>query len=203
MNNKIFLLSVICLAFCSCERDEPLIPLCNPEKYFPLGNGNYWVFQNFRVNDNGTVEQRQTDSMYIESDTLMLGFRFYHLTGSFSVHPINKYITSDNGQIRSASGYVFYECPRLFPSNKLYPLVDFDFPGTISTKRFDSPIRVPAGDFDPVMLFEAHSMLQDTIWIVTYKCYYARNVGMVKFSARCVGCDYENTSELIRYHVGD
>ncbi|MFA6127247.1 MAG: hypothetical protein WC699_08090 [Bacteroidales bacterium] len=201
MNKTIITLLAICLWLIGCKKEEPLIPLCNPGNYFPLETGNYWVFRNFRINDSGIVEERENDSMYISSDTLMLGFRYYHLQGSFSDHPINSFLTRDNNQIRSSKGYVFYECPRIFDSKKLYPLIDFDYPGTISTRRIDSLLTVPAGDFDPVMLFEAHSMFQDTVWIVTYKCYYAKNVGMVKFIARCVGCEFENNSELIRYHV--
>jgi len=59
----------------------------------------------------------------------------------------------------------------------------------------------PAGDFNPVMLFEGHSMVEDTIWVVTYKFYYARNVGLVKFSTRAVGHDSEKVSELVSYQV--
>jgi hypothetical protein len=134
----------------------------------------------------------------------MLGYRFYHLKGDFHRKPINHFLASADGQIVSAEGYVFFECPGLIVSKKQYPILGFDFPGTINTSRFDTPVKVPAGDFDPVMLFEAHSMLEDTIWIVTYKAYYAKNVGMVKFSARPEpSSDYENFSELVRYHVGN
>jgi hypothetical protein len=192
---------VICLLFTDCRKETSITPFCTPLKWFPLEVGNYWVYKNYSIYDDGRVFDRKTDSMYISSDTLMLGFRFFHLEGDFSVHPIDKYLTSDNGQIRSASGYVFYECPQLFPSKKLYPLISFDFPGTIKTVLVDSLLRVPAGDYKSFMLFEAHSMLEDTIWIVTYKCYYAKNVGMVKFTARCVDCDFENVSELIRYKI--
>lgn len=198
---KIRFLLFFVLILAGCRKEEPLIPLCNPEKYFPLDTGNYWVFRNSRIYDNGKIEERDDDSMYISSDTLMLGFRYYHLQGSFSVHPIDAYLTPDDGQIRSESGYVFYECPRIIPSRKLYPIIDFDFPGTINTTRVDTPIKVPAGDFSQVMLFEAHSMLDDTVWIVTYKCWYVKNVGMVKFTAERPDGDYQNVSELLRYHV--
>ena len=200
---KNVLMMALIFLLTGCSKDEPLIPLCNPGKYFPLEVGNYWVFENYRVHDDGLVEPRAGDSMFITSDTLMLGMRYFHLQGTFTVHPINRYLTSDNGQIRSASNFVFYECPRLIPSKKLYPIIDFDFPGTLSTTRLDTTIRVPAGDFHPVMLFEAHSMLDDSIWIVTYKCFYSKNIGMVKFTARNTSGDYENVSELVRYHVGD
>lgn len=89
----------------------------------------------------------------------------------------------------------------LFDSRKLYPVAHFDFPATLNTTRRDSTISVPAGDFNPVMLFEAHSMLEDSIRIVTYKFFYARDAGLVKFIARSHTHDFQNQSELLRYHL--
>ena len=201
----ILFLFVLFLLAGSCTKDEPLVPLCKPEKYFPLEIGNYWIFQYFKVYNNGHVDStNDVDSLYISSDTLMLGYRYYHLKGSFHRKPMNYYLAHVDGQIVSVSKYVFYECPRLFNSEKLYPVMGFDFPATLNTTRMNTPVSVPAGDFDPVMLFEAHSMLEDTIRIVTYKAYYAKNVGMVKFSAKPEhSSDYESFSELVRYHVGN
>ena len=194
-------LFVICWLFIGCKKEEPVIPLCNPEKFFPLKKGNYWILQNYTVFDNGTIGDGEIDSLYISSDTLMLGYQFFHLKGTFHRKPISHFLTATNGQIVSADHYVFYECPRLFDSKKLYPVMGFDFPAIINTTRKDTLIRVAAGDFEPVMLFESHSMLEDSIWIVTYKAYYSKHVGLVKFSSRCVGCNYENFSDLVRYHV--
>ena len=202
MKSVIRMLMFFLLLFTGCNRDEPLIPLCNPEKYFPLKIGNYWIYRYYKVYLDGGTGNEFTDSMYISSDTLMLGYRFFHLQGTFHSKPISYYLTSADGQVVSAEGYVFYECPRLIESTKQYPIMGFDFPGTINTTRFDAPVKVPAGDFDPVMLFEAHSMLNDTIWIVTYKAYYAKNVGIVKFSAKPEpDSNFESFSELIRYRV--
>ncbi|GEM_PF-1445902 len=73
----------------------------------------------------------------------------------------------------------------------------FQQPPQVIMTRFFSP----AGDFDLVMLFKGHSMVEDTIWVVTYKFYYARNVGLVRFTARAVGHDSEKVSELVSYQV--
>lgn len=203
MKRTILVSLAVCLLLSACEEEDYRIPLCNPEKYFPLEIGNYWVYRNYTIYHTGNIDQGDTDSMYISSDTLMLGYRYFHLEGTFHRKPCSYFLTSADGQVVSADRYVFYECPRIIDSKKQYPVMGFDFPGTINTTRLDTLVKVPAGGFDPVMLFESHSMLEDTIWIVTYKAYYAKNIGMVKFSSRPEpNSDFENFSELVRYHVG-
>lgn len=194
----------LCLLAGSCEKEDLGNPFCNPGKYFPLEIGNYWIFRNYVLYDDGNIDDMDTDSMYISSDTLMLGYRYFHLQGNFHRKPVNYYLTYAADLVISSANYVFYKCPELIDSKKLYPVMGFDFPAILKTTRMDTVIKVPAGDFDPVMLFEAHSMLDDSILIVTYKTYYARNIGIVKFSARPQPVSsYESFTELVRYHVGN
>jgi hypothetical protein len=200
---RILLLSVsISLAAFSCDQDEFPISFCNPEKYLPLEIGNCWVYRNYKIFNGGLVDYAGIDSMFITADTLMLGHRYFLLEGAFGTKPIRKYLTVKNGQVVSSDNYVFFECPATVNSRKLHPVFDFDFPATISVMRLDTMIRVPAGNFNPIWLFEAHSMLEDTIPIVTYKAYYARNTGIVKFSSKPEPSgDFESYFELVRYHI--
>lgn len=201
MKTTLFYLSIICLLSASCAKEDMNISFINPEKYYPLAVGNYWIFNNSTVYDDGSIDSRSTDSMYISDDTLMLGFRFYHLQGSFNAHPVEAWLTADQGRIVSSDNNVYFDVPRLVDSDELYEVAHFDYPATIKTTRQDTTLTVPAGDFNPVMLFEAHSMLEDSIWIVTYRFFYARNVGLVKFTARSRSHNFENRSELVRYGI--
>lgn len=204
MKKTFFLISAALILFSGCGKEDFYIPFCKPDKYFPLEVGNYWIFQNYKVYADGTVEQESCDSMYISSDTLRLGYRYFHLEGTFHMKKMDIYLTYANDQVVTDADYVFLECPRLVQTDKQYRIMDFDFPGPIKTTSQDTLIKVPAGEFNPVMLFEAHSMLDDTLWIVTYKAYYAKNVGMVKFSAKQHPVyDCENFCELVRYHIED
>jgi hypothetical protein len=203
MKTAILLLLSASLLAGGCEKEKIYVPFCNPYKYFPLDIGNYWIYRNYATYRDGNIEERGVDSMYISSDTLMLGNRYFHLTGTFHLKPISRYLTYSNGRVISTTNSVYFECPQLSGNDKIYPIMDFDFPGTLKTTRMDTLLSVPAGDFDPVMLFEAHSMLDDTLWIVTYQSYYAKNVGLVKFSAhQHPNFDTDNISELVRYHIG-
>jgi hypothetical protein len=201
MKQLILLILAVCLSLYGCKKEDLNISLCNPEKYFPLEIGNYWVFNNYTRYDNGLVERFENDSLHVSGDSLMLGYRFFHVEGNFYQRPYSQWLTYDQGQVRSSDNYIYFDCPRMIDSKKLYPIAHFDYPATINTVRKDTLISVPAGDFDPVMLFEGHSMVEDTIWVVTYKFYYARNVGLVKFSARAIGHEFEKNLELIRYHI--
>jgi hypothetical protein len=199
-----FAVLVSCLCWLGCSKEEPIISTCNPENFFPLASGNYWIYRNYKEYADGRIDSGGIDSMFISNDTLMLGYRFFHLEGSFHNKPVSYFLTSADGRIISADRYVFYQCPRLFNSNKLYPVMGFDFPAILNTSRLDSLIRVPAGDFEPVMLFQANSMLEDTILIVTYKAYFARKTGIVKFSAMPEPTrPYVSYSELVRFHLSD
>ena len=196
-----YFLILVLLPLLSCKKEDIKLTVCNPEAYFPLETGNYWVYNTFRKYDDGTMEYRETDSLYISSDTLLLGYRFFHLEGSFNAHPESAWLTSKEGRIISSDQYVFYECPRFFASKELYPVAHFDYPALLNTIRKDTTISLPAGDFNPVMLMTARSMVEDTILVVTYRFYYARNIGLIRFSARSRSHDFEGISELVRYHV--
>ncbi len=185
-----------------CEKETSFTPFCTPEKWFPLAIGNYWIYRNYEVYNNGRIDERQTDSLYISSDTLMLGYRFFHLEGTFHLKPMNMYLTYADGQVISSNKYVFFDCPQVIASEKLYPYFGFDFPAILKTTRVDTLLSLGAGEFNPVMLLEAHSMINDTLWTVTYKSWYAKNTGLVRFSAKLHPVfDAENFTDLIRYHT--
>lgn len=185
-----------------CDKETSFTPFCTPEKWFPLAIGNYWIYRNYEVYNNGRIDERQTDSMYISSDTLMLGYRFFHLEGTFHLKPINKYLTYADGRVMSSDNVVFFDCPQVVPSDKLYVYFDFDFPTILKTTRVDTMLTLDAGKFNPVMFLEAHSMLDDTLWNVTYKSWYAKDAGLVRFSARLHPVfEAENFSDLIRYKI--
>lgn len=197
MKQLILAILVVCVSLSGCKKEDLNFSICNPEKYYPLEIGNYWVYDNYIQYDNGLIDGRVKDSLYVSGDSLMLGYRFYHLEGSLNSRPADFWLTYNQGQVISSEGYVYFDCPRMADSKKLVPIAHFDYPATINTTRKDSLIKVPAGDYKPVMLFEGHSMIEG-IWVVTYKFYYARNVGLVKYIGRPVGHDYERISELVR-----
>lgn len=68
--------------FTACHKDHDNCPQ-NPntpvyENYLPLKVGNYWVYQQFRVDSDGTENATNIiDSCYIEKDTAINGMMYY------------------------------------------------------------------------------------------------------------------------------
>jgi hypothetical protein len=77
----------------------------------------------------------------------------------------------------------------------------FDFPAVLQTTRKDTLLELPAGDFKPVMLMEARCIVEDTIWTNTYRFYYSRKVGLIRWEAQATGFDFSTITNLIRYHI--
>lgn len=193
---------VLLLLSGGCEKEPAGTPSCNGAQYYPLKTGNYWIYRNYKIYSDGNIDENDNDSLYISSDTLMLGTRYYHLQGNFHRKPVNYFLTCNNTRIISADNYIFYKSPDLSDTLKLYPFMGYDFPATIKTTLLDSQVTVPAGKFNPVMLLEAHSVLDDNTLVVIYKACFAKNVGLVKFTSKPRPfTDYESFTELVRYHA--
>ena len=203
--NTLFLYASLSLfglmGFAGCDKQDPETPLCDAENYFPLKTGNWWVYEAWRQNEDGSLDPRENDSLYISRDTLMLGLHFFLLEGQFFSRPMRHWLASDNGKIVASDGCIWFRCPQLFESDRLYPVYHFDFPAILRTDRKDSLVSVPAGDFSPVMFMEARSMREDTIWTNTYRFYFSRKVGLIRWEARARGYDFSNITNLIRYHI--
>ena len=198
LRNTAFILALLAVLSCSKERIDPF---CNPGNYFPLEIGNSWVYDCYKKFDEGAMEFRERDSLALMADTLMLGYHYYRVQGTFYARPLNVWLTAIDGQIISSDNNLYFSCPHLTTNDALYPVGHFDFPCKIESSRKDTIIQVPAGSFNPVIHFEAHSMLDDANCLVKYSFHYAKGVGLIQWSARPVGQEFEIVSELVSFHT--
>lgn len=90
MRNKLFLVSLltIIIVSCSCKKyktTSSTSPTTTIYKNFSqLKVGNYWVYQQFKIDATGTVHPRNnTDSCYIEKDTLINNTRYFKMVKPF------------------------------------------------------------------------------------------------------------------------
>jgi hypothetical protein len=179
-----------------CRQEETEYPLCDAGRYFPLEEGTWWTYRNYRVMEDGSEEEVGTDSLTISGDTLMLGYHYYKLEGIFHSRTFSHWITENEGKIEGSDGCIFFRCPQLVESDHLYPVYHFDFPAMITSQRADTTIRVPAGEFKRVIHMEAVSMLNDSVPLVTYRFWFARDIGLIRWTARCTDCRTLLVSEL-------
>jgi hypothetical protein len=186
-------LLLVLLSSCKTENDpksEKVVP-----NYMPLAVGNYWVYQNYRVDSLGNERLiNQIDSVVITKDTIVNNKKYYVFEGS-------KYQMVFPRLVRDSLGYLV--------SNKGEVLLSStNYSDTISTKKYlgiiengkevifgmlktrmDSTLKtisVPAGKFDAIT---CHGTLKifyydsngnnNQIMYVDQNAYFAANIGKI------------------------
>lgn len=180
-NLVIYFLSFLLLVSCSTDEASPTESILD---YANLEIGNYWVYQWYEIEPDGTESLfGQRDSVFISSDTLINGRTMYV-----------RY-TSDERNTRSSilfdSANTLYSYPDkevLFTldttvktSRNFGPLEDPLAIGYYSLQRNSTLVQVPAGDFECIN-FEGiiESQEQDYPYGKRLNSnYYSKNIGSV------------------------
>lgn len=117
MKKPIFILSFLSLlAFSACHKDEETLPEDSlpviVENYLPLTVGNYWIYEEFQIDTNGTAtDLGKIDSCYIEKDTLINNktyFKYCRVAPGYGssikfIRDSSHYIVNSNGIILFSS----------------------------------------------------------------------------------------------------
>ncbi len=89
MRNVFVLVMMMIFMITSCEKkadkqdDNPNSDQLLISEYLPLSVGNYWVYQYFKIDENGVeTEMTQKDSVAIVKDTVISGKTFYIKEGN-------------------------------------------------------------------------------------------------------------------------
>ena len=130
MKTKLFFISTLCMLFLfvsnSCKKEaSPIIY----DTYFPLKVGNYWIYEEIRVDFSGTeTSMNRLDSNYVEKDTVINGDTYYKVHKPNIVFPdyfellkdSMHYIVNVNGKILFSSqdfSNVYYRESTVVPVN--------------------------------------------------------------------------------------
>ena len=84
MKHLIALIAITILFISSCKKNEIETPQPTTPNYMPLSIGNYWVYENVRLDSYGNdsiVESR--DSLYILKDTIINDNIYFVIEGSY------------------------------------------------------------------------------------------------------------------------
>ena len=107
-NEKLHLFTttiVVVFFLLSCKNDEPKIQE-NMTLYSQFNVGNYWVYQDYRIDSSGIEKPlKSVDSVYISKDTLINNVRYFVFNSSYygtSLHP--KYQRDSLGYIVNEKG---------------------------------------------------------------------------------------------------
>ncbi|HTL82447.1 MAG TPA: hypothetical protein VL651_12125 [Bacteroidia bacterium] len=186
---KLFILFAAIAFFSSCKKeDDETCPNANPpstaitpaNNYWKLQVGNYWVYDQYKVDTNGVETlQTTTDSSYVSGDTVWHGNTYYEL--------FDLYYTA---WLRDSSGYIVDTTGEIHFTNQVFNIpVAFNYYGgnlgynESMTMRTPVSVTVPAGTFTAYdWQIEAHFTQPTYPWpTVRYAHdYYSDGIGKVK-----------------------
>jgi hypothetical protein len=161
--------TMTCITFFSCKKKkttEPEEEITSPPPtpvyptYLALKPGNYWIYELFQVNEDGSSKSlHEFDSSYVEKDTMIRGqnYRKIHKYDFAFQRPVVQYlkdslhyIVNSNGKILFSSQDFTTEFNVIYQTQKLNPSLPEDTLYRISLKMDDrkETVIVPCGTFD-------------------------------------------------------
>ncbi len=180
--------------------------------YFALKQGNYWIYQQFKVTDSGTEQLNTFDSSFVGSDTT-INNKIYHtwflpagLGGSTSF----TWVRDSLGYVVDFAGNIHFsnsDFSTIFATRISYP--NGAHPDTITVTNQmgfrDSMVTVPAGTFKTATFRNVYHFLPGyQIFGPTreYDWMYAQNIGLIKATAGWYSISSDIYEwRLIRYHI--
>lgn len=224
MKKVMFLLLAFVFLY-SCQETE----FSNSDKttsdYLPISIGNYWVYQQFIKNPDGTEEATQVfDSTYIKSDTIINEKRYFEFVTN-GIYPESETRSSySNSLRRDSSGclvvlslgnnnnpnpYVIFSeynytdtlYKGIFKSN-----MDTLYTITIRMEKIQQSLSLPIGNFE--VLNAKQTVIGNPMFTFYSEprynnIYYAKKVGEVAYSRHYFNSPDDFLYKLIRYSINE
>jgi hypothetical protein len=205
------------VALISCQKDnesnknpsgQDYIEIPN---YFPLAIGNYWVYENYKIENHQETLLDNLDSLRITKDTLIGGETFFILEGE-RFPPVSTkrilrdslhYIIDNKGSIYFAdevSGFVYYNHTE-YDNNG-----DTLFNMQYRNEFVDEPISIPAGDFNAInrvtdFITFPQTDLSDTLKYRSVNSYFVDGLGQITDNIFYASAPFHYEKRLVRYHI--
>jgi hypothetical protein len=205
----------------SCHKKEQVAELPAPQieppsnlpaTFYPLKVGNYWIYQQFTFDAQGFETKFDTfDSVYILSDTLLRGRKFFKMFRPIYGQPSVKLLADSGLFLIDNMGRIISS--RENTNTLLSTEYHLDFVSTDTLFRtelrmtdFDAIVTVPAGTFKTSNALSTHfiapKLVQSGISSPKFThCKLARNIGPVYETAAILTTDMIWGRRLIRYHL--
>ena len=196
----------------SCNKDNdtaPGTPAATYSNYSALAVGNYWIYENFRVDSSGNATSTNTfDSCYVEKDTVISGRTFYKVFRPTILEDFIYLSDSLHYIIRPGNYIVFSseDFTTVFSSRYTFGS-NGDTLYFTEWKMTDSPVNttVPAGTFLTLNSKETYYMspmmsMSGAIRYINHR--YAAGVGLISETLPFFASDPMYTERrLVRYYV--
>jgi hypothetical protein len=205
-----FIMAVAFLSSCQKEDDNAV-----KTSYMPLRIGNYWIYQEFRIDTSGNeIASSKLDSVIIKRDTLINHKKYYVLEGTnypFShywdiidiLRDSSGYIVNQNGTVRFAEKD-FRDTLVYRAESNIYDNNDTLYTITYHMERNNNAVTVPAGTFE-VLNFKgtviAYMNTPGIKWPRYTNCYYASGIGKIMETYIYISSLQSIEKRLVRYHI--
>ncbi len=210
------LIALILLLSSSCKKDEIIEspdPMTEtPLRYTPMRIGDYWIYENFKVDTLGNDSSLQImDSVYISNDTVIDGSTYYVLRGThYPVHQrpgeILQILRESNGELINSVGKIIFSSINNRDTLDSHYLINhsdtlyFTYNKMASTP---TQITVPSGTLDCLDLQQTFVMYQNISPINPriFHHYYGSGIGLIQSSIAFLSESSHIERRLIRSQV--
>lgn len=218
MKKVMFLLMSFILLY-SCQESEFTDSDKKASEYLPMSIGNYWIYQQFIINPDGTEEAKQIfDSVYIKRDSIIDGHRYFEIVNSNPLSTSSNFERDSSGclvelklgiNIGIPNRYVLFSEHNLTDTISRYYFefeMDTLYSITIRMEKSQQPISVPAGTFE--VLNAKQTVIGNPKYTNYpepryYNQYYAKKVGNILYTRGYLNWLGIIEYRLIRYSIID
>lgn len=211
MKKSILVISIGLIFFTSCRKEDSksTTPTSNQESvldYFPLSNGNYWVYKQSEYDSSGNFIPHtwKNDSIVVKNDTI-INNKTYHTVVEYNfigaTNPSTDYFRDSANCIVNNNGTIIFSINPGFVCMKLLT------PDTIAYVNYSfinqtTNITVPLGAYSCVD-FKGEMFRKVDNYNIAYLShnYYFKNIGTVKKIKRWVTTLGRVDLELLSYYA--
>jgi len=217
MNFKIILSLALLSSIISCkkecenvEEEIPIVEIESTESYSQLEVGNYWVYQRFYINqETGEVlETPNLDSIFVETDTIIDGQQYHILRGTWFGLNFGRAYRNEGVNLIDPDDKIFMTTRDIFDTLSVQHttsnLVIDSIYNTLT--NYEENVETPSGTFFSSHQYERIFFLNEELLHHDYTTrfdteYYAKDIGVVKYTSFLAGGPTNIEMRLIRYSL--
>ncbi len=217
---QILIIAALFITFASCSKDDDKngdTILTAPEAgYIPFYPGNYWVYEQYRIDTLGNETLlNHYDSIVITGTTVIDGKSYYvfegtWMSGSLAMDTLNM-LRDSSGYYLSPSGNVNFTDQNFTDTLHTYTVVnnhtgDTLFQAWYKMESQPQMITVPSGEFEALNYLGTiytHNPNQGVQEIRYTDRYFTKNVGMIFDTYYYIGSPNRMERRLKHYYVNE